>query len=329
MNLEEDASLIALLNKVSYFNLEISSNFDSLIFNTIKNGIDHFLKLYAHLDTPPESISFVKWQRPHRTWFSPRLFVNPKATNKDPTPYCVQSFNGSTKNHLIQTLKINYFEKNESPIFFAKLKNQIPSLFLNKKGWQTFLTLLHHLRDESYWFFVTSPNPHYQGHSVFQLSMPYFMQEHDQLSIMEFIRLEPDKDFYLDVLAAFCGNNTGFLLLSHWMRDFAISSVEQKDICNRWNNYPKSLQQTNLIYDHLHPTWIHLHKIKIDSSHPLISFETKEGESKEHLYVFGNQKGFEEIAEIAKEYAFSSGHDGFSTRPLNTRRKGSGIERED
>ncbi len=330
-NLEkEDEEIISLLEDVTYFNLEISPNFDALVFNASKKGIDAFLKVYGHLDIPPQSISFSQWHRPHRRWFSPDISINQKASHKDPTSFIIRCFNSYRLNELICDLRIEYISENDSHIFFVKLTNKIPILCLNQKGWKTFLTLVRHLRDHSYWFFVTSHHPLYQGPPVFELSVPKDIPQNQLLNILEFIRLEPEKTIYLDTSSDLQGNCTGLLLFSQWMDDFAVSDVEEKDICNRWNNYPENLQQKHLNYDLENPTWIYLRKTKKDSPYPFISFETLKGESEvppeENIFIFGNQKGFLEFAEMLEQFAFSADHESFRITPPDRRLKGEEAE---
>jgi hypothetical protein len=300
----DDSQLIALLD-VEYFNLEFSEDLNTLVFNASKKGIDTFLNTYGHLEVPPETISFEKSARPERRWHSQKLEENPNILPSDLTPFQV-SFSG--KNMLVDMLHICFNEDDTESVLWADIRDEVPVavMTVNKKGWQQFLTLIHCLRDKSYWFYVSALMPAWH-HLPFQLTAPYRGKPADRaLMAIEFIRLEPSNEIFLKAdLNDVRGNATGLLLFSYWMRSFATSEEMEKDIYSRWNEPPKGAS------DSKDPRiWIHLRKTRLDSPYPLFSFEEESNSTDPHsfpkgdFYIFGNQKGFEEIAQIVEEYAF-------------------------
>jgi len=333
---EDDAQIIKTLEDVTYFNVEVSDDmrsFDhsSLVFNASKKGIDVFLKMYGHLESPPEVISLENLKRPTRKWLSPRILENEKATPQDPTPYKAADINGYDWNLLLNSLWIELLKDDEDhPILCAGIRDRKPLLIVNKKGWQKFLKLLQCLRDRSYWFFVTAVNPSW-SHLPFQLTTPYRGEAGDHVfRAIEFIRLEPTEDIYLNTspnyMHATC---TGLLLLSHWIHSFAMSQEMEKDICNRWSEFPANLKDEVELTPPCEPEsppWIYLRKVKLDSPYPIFSLEKKEGDEIDNLYIFGNVKGFKELAEVIEEFAFSSDHDLFSSSPPEQHRRGDIVE---
>jgi hypothetical protein len=257
--------------------------------------------------------------------------------------------NGYTYNTLYPSLDIRYLEHTSLNTVVAGgcEKEGSPFLILNQEGWKLFLKMLNCLLHQRYWFYVTAhPNLKASHRPIpFQLIIPSLDNpaEHPILAL-EFIRLEPERQIYLDLLFKIekkpqhpgsdkfkyelkwpldlQGNSAGFLLFSKWMRAFAVSPDDSQDIVNAWNDKSKIMkhvesEEKKIIL----PQPLCLRKACTEISFPVYSFNWKE-DDKGEIYIFGNSQGFKEIADFTEQYAFYSDHDDdFSNRPLSSSSK--------
>jgi len=304
----------------SYFNVEITHSKNTLVINASKKGVDLFLQSYgADLDLPPKEIALKSISRPQRRWTSWKLIKNPEALPTDPTQY-MAPYTENRINSLAETLQIKFSEQDQQGrIFYAYFDNVVPVIVVNAEGWRLFLRKLETLRDKRDWFYVTRPNGHAWEHLPFQLSES--SKGKIVFDAIECIRLEPEQEvklwasFDIEDLESgdsnyfwrqqyIGGNSAGLLLFSDWMEDFADNS--------------------RLFEDIQHPTetsWIRLRKTGEDFAEPLISFESLQDGSAD-IYIYGNQAGFRELADITECYAFSTDHDCFLESPPENRMKG-------
>ncbi|MBF8263069.1 MAG: hypothetical protein HW387_734 [Parachlamydiales bacterium] len=326
------------MNIMEYFNLEVSPCKATLAFNASKEGIDSFLKIYGHLPTPPKSISFKQWHRPQRTWHSWCLRHNYHALATDPSPHRV--FCASDINSLHDELRIQFLQTDQTNVIFAAGCNPqdgVPILTVNRKGWETFLNMLRCLRDKRYWFYVTEPNNESWLHLPFLLTSPYPGDPDDHVfKIVEFIRLEPEERVFLDLdeikqhdengcisfYMDMRSNSVGSLLFSQWMREFASSQDVSRNILNHWNDIFNSVRYGEPRWgEDIAPAWLYLMKTCTDSPYPIFSFGTR-GDGTNDIYILGNAKGFEELADFVEEAAFTVDYDYSGSRPPNQRIRG-------
>lgn len=334
-------------DQLNYFNVEVSRCASTLAINASKKGIDTFLNTYGHLPIPPKVIAFKEMSRSQRKWASWDIRDNKKAVPTDPTPY--MAYPNSSFNQLVDELHFNVIEQAEDTLFAAGIHNGIVLFYLNEKGWKQFLSMLRCLRDQTYWFYVTIPHNDSWKHLPFQLSASYPGTSDDKIfKAIEYIRLEPDNEAYLStslsleeierarvnnccedqnyffgVTVTITGNSTGLLLFSKWMHEFALSPAQSHIILNQWETILESLTKKPQIKQPFNR--IHLQKIEMNSSYSIFSFEGKDDGSEE-LYIFGNDKGFEELSQVIEEYAFNFDHEYFFERPSNKRLRGDSTE---
>jgi hypothetical protein len=328
---------------VEYFNIELSPCETTLVINASKQGIQAFLNEYGALAVPPRRLSLAKWNRPQRRWLSWGIRFDEEALPDDPVPY-VGKINTYTYNTLYPSLDIRYLEHTSLNTVVAGgcQKEGSPFLILNQEGWKYFLKMLNCLLHQKYWFYVTAhPNLKASHRPIpFQLIIPSLDNpfEHPILAL-EFIRLEPERQIYLDLLFKIekkpqhpgsdkyiyermrgldiRGNSAGFLLFSNWMRAFAVSPDDSQDIENPWNDKSKIMKHPEGSKGDIRlPQPLCLRKACMEICSPIYSFNWKE-DDKGELYIFGNSQGFKEIADITEQYAFCSDHDTSFDRPLN------------
>jgi len=108
------------------------------------------------------------------------------------------------------------------------------------------------------------------------------------------------------------GNSAGLLLFSKWLRTFGKSLEASKDILNPWNDQFTNIHGKKSPKGALPPHWIHLRKLDLHPSPPVMAFGTKGGNLND-CFIFGNQTGFEELADLTERAAFRFEDDFFTS----------------
>ena len=313
---------------VAFFNIEISTCRTALTVHANEEGISNFLKEYGSSSQPPEVIFLSKISRPERRWNSWKIKDNETFVLEDPTPF-IATYYVSVLNTPAPVLRIKFVEESAEPILCAALSNKIPTLTVNKQGWQKFLSALRCLRDHAYWFYITVVNDGWE-HLPFQLTTPYRGPPEDEPFLgIEFIRTIPEEKMclllylnYDEILADqkyttqenidnHCiflsldlgGNALGLLTFSQWIKEFAESDEIEKSFVNKWIDFVHKKGKPIL-----EDKYIVLKKLTEKKSKPVLSFEFLH-EQPHHLYIFANDEGFYCFAKKLASYAFAPDYD--------------------
>lgn len=316
------------MKKEAYLNISSFYQEKVLVINASKEGITHFLDLYAELEIPPAVIPLQDLHTPYRNG-SLRPVINELTQDSDLIPHCVELYDRGYGRVQLE-LNIHFIEGNQkTPILCAGISGEaafpsysLTSLTMNREGWKEFLVILRHLRDKSQWFYVTTPQPAW-SHIPFKLSTPYAGDPQDMpLLAIECVRLEPEEKLFLVACLDkkgveeglngidIRGNPTGLLFFSRRIEQFIESKEEMMLIHNTQTTHPLAKEVS--YPDHT----IQLRKVETNLTSSVLSFEYKKG-AYDTLYIFGNNAGLKGLSDTFWTYAYKWDHEEFYKRAQN------------